>query len=169
MLSSDHCSFKTKYMKALPSFKAQEVQLHYLRPLTIELTKITSAKDASIVFHEYIDENRIDFKEFFLVMTLSKSNDILSISQIGEGNTGCVAVNNKEIFLLAMKTNASSVIICHNHPSGNLSPSASDIKLTLQLKLLAKILHIQILDHIIITKEGYTSLEDEGHLESSLI
>ena len=75
--------------------------------------------------------------------------------------SGTVA-DPKLIFAAALKACASSIILAHNHPSGNLKPSQSDIDLTRKLKDGGKLLEIQMLDHIIVTTEGYYSFADEG-------
>jgi DNA repair protein RadC len=80
------------------------------------------------------------------------------------GSTSGTTVNLKEIFQLVLKTNAVAIILCHNHPSGNLKPSNADIALTKRIKSLADVVDIAVLDHIILTSEGYYSLSDEGHL-----
>jgi DNA repair protein RadC len=120
--------------------------------------------DASRIFRESIDLRKIDLKEFFWVMLLSHSNNVLGISEIGKGNASAVIVNIKEIFQLAIRGNASSVILCHNHPSGNLNPSQADIRLTKKIQEAGQLLEISILDHIIITTEGHTSLMEKGHM-----
>lgn len=70
----------------------------------------------------------------------------------------------KLIFIAAIKSNASGIILAHNHPSGNLNPSESDKALTTRAKNSGKILEIQVLDHIIITTDGYYSFADQGNL-----
>ena len=68
------------------------------------------------------------------------------------------------LFAVALQSLATSVILSHNHPSGNLSPSQADIALTKKIKEAGEVMNITLLDHIIITKEGYTSFQDEGHM-----
>ena len=79
------------------------------------------------------------------------------------GVTGTV-VDTKIIFKAAVENYASSIIICHNHPSGNLKPSDADIKITKNIKEAGKIMEIPLADHLIITDEGYYSFADEGIL-----
>ena len=82
----------------------------------------------------------------------------------GYNNSIPLIIDPKLIFSAALKATASSVIICHNHPSGNLKPSQADIRLTQKLVKAGEILELSVLDHLIITKEGYYSLADEGLL-----
>lgn len=79
-------------------------------------------------------------------------------------STGSVAgctCDTRTVFGIALKVNASAIIIAHNHPSGNLKPSKADIKLTHQFNKAGKILELQLLDHLIITREGYYSFADQ--------
>ena len=68
----------------------------------------------------------------------------------------------KVVFQTALKSNASSILLCHNHPSGNLKPSEQDIKITKSIKEAGKLMEIALLDHLIITDEGFFSFADEG-------
>jgi DNA repair protein RadC len=141
-----------------------EVQIHYKRPLFETLKKIASSEDADAILREFIDPNRIDHKEFFWLILLDNSNYVIGLSEIGIGNTTGVCVNFKEIFQLAILCNASGIIVAHNHPSGKLAVSNSDIQVTQKLKKSAKLLDISLLDHLIITSEGFLSLSDGGIL-----
>ena len=145
-------------------YTIHEVEIHYARPIKVTLNNVKHMEDASRIFRESIDLLKIDLKEFFWVMLLNHSNNVLGISEIGKGNISTVIVNIKEIFQLAIRCNACSVILCHNHPSGNLNPSQTDIQLTKKIQEAAKLLEIQILDHIILTTEGHTSLMEKGHM-----
>lgn len=144
------------------SYKINEIRVHYNRPELSSLTKVSTSEEVVRTFRECIDQNVIDLKEFFWVMFLSRSNHVLGISEIGSGNTHAVMVNIKEIFQLALKANANSVILCHNHPSGNLNASHHDIQITKSLKAFGKMIDVQIIDHMIITSESYLSFVDNG-------
>ena len=85
-------------------------------------------------------------------------NEILKIQNITEGNTNMVAADAKNILCEVIKMQAPKIILIHNHPSGNLVPSQSDIVFTKKIKNASEILGIQMLDHIIITENGYTSI-----------
>lgn len=145
------------------SFIIQEVEIHYVRPLIASQNKIASVVEAHRVLRELVDLRKIDHKEFFWVVLLNQANMILGFSEIGKGSTNQVSVNIKEIFQLALRANASSIILAHNHPSGNLTPSDNDIKLTEKVKEAAKLLDIDVCDHIILTSSGFTSLLQDGH------
>ncbi len=86
------------------------------------------------------------------------------MSEIGVGNTAGVSVNFKEIFQLAILTNTTAIIVAHNHPSGKLEASTTDIQLTQRLKKSIGLLDMTLLDHLIITSENYLSLSDDGKM-----
>jgi len=95
---------------------------------------------------------------------LNRSNKIIKKVLISEGGiTGTVA-DPKRIFKAAIEQNATSIILCHNHPSGNIKPSDADIKLTKKLKEAGSFLDISILDHIIMGDDTFYSFADEGIL-----
>ncbi len=90
-----------------------EVEIHYRRPLTLSIGKIKESVDAFTALQSIIEKERIDLKEFFWVILLSRANRVLGISTIGMGSTKGVVVNTKEIFQLAIKTNTSSIVLAH--------------------------------------------------------
>ncbi|MCG3165597.1 MAG: hypothetical protein POELPBGB_01365 [Bacteroidia bacterium] len=141
-----------------------EIQIHYTRPVLSEMIKVVKSSDAETVFRAFIDENRMDYKEVFLVMLLSQAQHVLGVSEISVGSTVGTGVNTKEIFQLALMANATNVILCHNHPSGNLTPSSQDISLTTSLHTFGKMIGVSIVDHLIITSESYYSMADNGQV-----
>lgn len=151
-------------LPSLESFIPQEVEIHYKRPLFDTMKYIKCSKDAETILREFIDANRIDLKEFFFVMLLTNAFQLLGISKVASGSTQGVQINTKEIFQLALKANASAILVCHNHPSGTLKISYADKKQTKKLQTLAKLLDITLADHIIITSESYISFADKGIL-----
>ncbi len=140
------------------------VELHYKRPHIDSMTKISRSQDVSELLRQHINLNQIDYKEFFWVILLSNSNHVLGLSQISVGSTNATFVNLKEVYQLALLSSAVGVIISHNHPSGTLKPSDSDIKLTKKIKKGLDILDLKLLDHLILTSEDYYSFSDEGML-----
>ena len=97
-------------------------------------------------------------------MLLNNSSRVLAFSEINSGKTDLVVVNIKEILQMALLTNASSIIIFHNHPSGKLQISETDNNLTRIVKEAVKNIGLSLLDHIIITSESYMSFADESKL-----
>ena len=101
-------------------------------------------------------------KEVFVVVYLNRANKIIQYEIISEGGmTGTVA-DPRIILKKALDHRAVSIILCHNHPSGNLFPSKADEQLTAKIKVAASYLDIQVMDHIIVSEEGYYSFADEG-------
>ena len=100
----------------------------------------------------------------FAVIFLNQANKILHYEIVSEGGiTGTVA-DPRIILKKALEYNAVNIIVSHNHPSGNLSPSKADKELTQKLKQAAQLLELKVIDHIIISNEGYYSFADEGIL-----
>jgi DNA repair protein RadC len=100
--------------------------------------------------------------EVFGVVFLNRANGIIHFEIISEGGiTGTVA-DPRIILKKAIQEDALSIILCHNHPSGSLKPSRQDVDLTLKIKEAARYLDISVVDHIIVSQEGYVSLADEG-------
>ena len=106
----------------------------------------------------------IDYRESFAILLLSRSMKILGLSWISLGGTSGTVVDSKIIFQTALKASASALILCHNHPSGNLTPSDADLKITTKIKNGAKLLDIDVPDHLILTSESYLSMADEGYM-----
>ncbi|WP_317168263.1 JAB domain-containing protein [Pontibacter pamirensis] len=102
--------------------------------------------------------------EQFKVMLLNRANKVLGIYETSTGGVAGTVADPKLIFVAALKACASSIVLCHNHPSGNLKPSAADLQLTKKIKQGGELLDIAVLDHIILTSESYYSLADEGLL-----
>ena len=154
---------KTKLLRSLSGISTfNEVQIHYERPIFNTKRVVKCSEDSERILRDFLDNKRIDYKEFFWVLLLTNANQILGISEIGIGNTTGVTVNVKEIYQLALLSNASAVVVAHNHPSGKLKPSTADKDLTQKLKEAFKLLDITLLDHLILTSEGFSSFSDSG-------
>jgi len=123
--------------------------------------KISSPKDCANILKKFIGDYD---REAVVVMALDTKNKINSITVASLGSLNSSIVHPREIFKTAILSNASSIIIGHNHPSGNDLPSKEDISVTLRIKESGKILGIDLLDHIIIGDDKYTSLKEKGML-----
>lgn len=149
-------------MRSLKSTVA-EITLSYYPEMNISQSpRIQRSEDAERLFRQNWDDAQIGLLEEFKVMLLNRSNRLLGISSISKGGVSGTVADPKIIFALALKGVASGIIVAHNHPSGNLKPSQADIKLTRKLQDAGKLLDIMLLDHLILTPDGYTSLSDEG-------
>ncbi len=102
-------------------------------------------------------------KENFSVLCLDVRNRVIDVEVVSTGNLTSSIVHPRETFFTAIKKNAASIIVFHNHPSGDPEPSEDDIKITKKLYEAGKILSIELIDHIIVTKSDYVSMKDRGY------
>lgn len=124
-----------------------------------EKEKITSSRDAFDILYPKMADFR--YEEFWILL-LNRANKVIGTERISEGGlTGTVA-DPRKIFSVAIKADATSVILCHNHPSGNLRPSQADTDLTKKMKEAGRLLEITVFDHLIIGDGNYFSFADEG-------
>lgn len=103
-------------------------------------------------------------EEHCYMIALNSSCKVLGVFFVSKGTVNASLVSSREVFLRAMLIGAVQIILCHNHPSGNITPSDSDIKLTKQMKEAGELLNILLVDHIIIGKGNYLSLKRAGLL-----
>jgi len=101
-------------------------------------------------------------QESLRVLLLNTRNQVLSVSEVYRGNVNTAVIRAAEVFQDAVKENCPSVIVVHNHPSGDPTPSTDDINVTSQLQQAAKLLDIELLDHIVIAQSGFVSLKELG-------
>jgi DNA repair protein RadC len=123
------------------------------------VTKVSSSRDAYNMLRPVLSDLR--HEEFWLLL-LDRANKVIKKLQLSKGGVAGTVVDPKLVFKLAVDHLASGIIMFHNHPSGNLKPSDSDLKLTKRLKSSGELLEIAVLDHIIITNTGFFSFVDEG-------
>ncbi len=105
-------------------------------------------------------------QEHFFVLTLNGANETINIHTVSVGLVNRTVVHPREVFRRAVADNACSVILAHNHPSGNLQPSSEDLEVTRRLTEAGAILGIPVLDHLIVSVRGYLSLQQEGEMVS---
>jgi DNA repair protein RadC len=143
-----------------------EVKLIYRTKVKAsERPQVKSSKDAFEIFMESWDLDTIEHTEEFKLMLLNRSNKVLGISSLSKGGTTGTVVDVKLLLQYTIKVNANAIILCHNHPSGNLQPSEADMAITRKVKEAVTLMDIQLLDHLIIVPEGrYYSFGDEGIL-----
>lgn len=139
-----------------------EIQVNYTSKVKkSEMVIVINSKDALKCFR-HIWSERISYVEESYILLLNRANKVLGWVKLSSGGTTATVVDQKMIFQTALKTNACSVILAHNHPSGNLKPSETDIKLTREISATGRILGIPLIDHLILTDESYYSFADEG-------
>lgn len=130
-----------------------------------ERPKVTTSHDAFNLLKQNWDENKIEFVEQFKVLFLNRANKVLGIFELSTGGVSGTVADPKLVFTAALKLNACNIILCHNHPSGNIKPSRADEQLTQKIKEAGKYLDLPVIDHLIISSEdGYYSFADEGLL-----
>lgn len=120
--------------------------------------KITTPQDVAEIFIPIL---RDEVKEHFIVICLNTANKIIKFEKISTGNLNSSVVHPREIFKVALDNSAKSIILLHNHPSGNPEPSNEDIGITKKMVESGKILDIPVFDHIIIAGEKFTSLVEK--------
>jgi len=143
--------------------KISEISVSYSNSNQKKL-KVKNSKESYKMLLNSWDKNIIELQEEFKVLLLNRSNSILGVYSMSKGGVAGTVVDPKLVFSVALKCNASSIIVCHNHPSGNLVPSEADKNLTQKLKIAGQYLDITLLDHLIITKESFYSFADSGLL-----
>jgi DNA repair protein RadC len=150
--------------KKLPS-KVNEVYLVYKsRTKAKDRPQIKDSQDAHLILRENWSD-QIEMQEEFNVILLDRSNKVLALSRMFKGGTNATVVDLKLVFATAIKGRADSIILAHNHPSGNLKPSTRDVELTKQFKAAGDLLEIKVLDHLILSPDGgYYSFADECNM-----
>lgn len=138
-----------------------EINVVY-QPNLFSRVKVTSSSSAYEVIMEDWDLDTISLFEEFKVLLLNRANYTLGVYTVSKGGLSATVVDVRLIMAVALKSAASSMILVHNHPSGNLQPSEADKTITKKIVDAGKLLDIQILDHLIVTREGYYSFTDEG-------
>jgi DNA repair protein RadC len=159
---SQLCNFKgIGEAKAVTIIAAMELARRRRSEEVIELTKITSSKIIFEIMQPIIGE--LPHEEFW-VLYLNNANKVIAKNQLSKGGMTGTVVDVRIIFKSALESGAVGILLCHNHPSGNLKPSEADIQITKKVKTAGKSLDINVLDHLIITQNGYYSFADEGIL-----
>ncbi len=126
-------------------------------------SKITSSKDAFDYFHPLL--NDLNHEEFW-IMVLNRRNIIQDTFMVSQGGISGTVIDVRLIMKKALEKLASSLILCHNHPSGTMQASDADLKITKKIVAAAKIMEISVLDHIIIGQNQFFSFADEGILNN---
>ena len=143
--------------------RVQIVSIQQVREksLMVEQKSISSPEIAAEIFQTFLGE--ID-REAFIMGCLDMKNQINALNLVSIGTLNATLVQPREVFKAAILSNAASIILCHNHPSGNRQPSHEDINTTKTLKEAGKILGIPVLDHIILGYNSFFSFKEEGML-----
>jgi DNA repair protein RadC len=124
--------------------------------------RVSGSKDAAAAFRSIWPA--YEHIEFIYMLMLNRQNQVLGCHQISKGGMTGTVVDVRVVFQVALKSCATSIILGHNHPSGNLDPSDADKKITRQLKEAGALLEIPVIDHLILTSDRFLSMADEGIL-----
>lgn len=149
--------------------EAKATQLMALSELSKRFKSFRSGEEIKITepqnVAEYIMEDMRHLKkEYLKIIMLNTKNVVIKVTDVSMGSLNSSIVHPREVFVEAIKCSSASIIICHNHPSGDPTPSKEDINITSRLKECGKLLGIEVLDHIIIGNGIYISLKEKGFL-----
>ena len=147
--------------KALIIIAALELGRRRTEAEVLVKEKIVSSRDAFTILRSTIGD--LPYEEFWIIL-LNKANRVIRKCSVSEGGVSGTVVDPKKIFKIALDHHASSIILGHNHPSGNIQPSEADQKITRKIKEAGTMLDVAVLDHLIIGDDRYYSLADEGTL-----
>lgn len=148
----------------MKSYKIPTIKLSYVSDVTVDVQIAKNSADAAKMFRASFEPGEIEMQEYFKVVYLSRSHKALGIHTLSMGGSDATVVDMKILFSGALLAKASGIIVCHNHPSGQLRPSAQDDSLTKRIGECAKMLEIKLLDHIILAADSYYSYSDEGKI-----
>jgi DNA repair protein RadC len=145
--------------KAITLLAAMELGRRRSGMHRVEKMPVKSSETVFNLFHPLMGD--LEHEEFWLLM-LNRANRVLGRYKVSQGGLSGTVIDTRIILKKALDNLASSIIVCHNHPSGNMQPSDSDVKITGKLKKAAEMLEIKLLDHVIIADKSYFSFADEG-------
>lgn len=135
------------------------IKMEKVKSMLVENKQISLPDDVFRIVNKYLDGAD---REHLVLLTLDIKNKITSINTVSIGSIDTSIVHPREVFKTAILSNASSIILAHNHPSGDVTPSKEDINITHRIKECGKILGIELLDHLIIGDDNYSSLKEKG-------
>jgi DNA repair protein RadC len=146
--------------------QVREVEITYKNhPDLLQRPQLGDVTNAVNILRGVVDmQKNIDYKEVFYAMYLNQNGRVLSVGKVAEGTVKCCQVNIRQILQSALLQNATGLLICHNHPSGDTEPSRDDKQMTALIKDAARLLDIQLLDSLIISSFNYFSFAENGLL-----
>lgn len=144
-------------MKTINQFQLKKIQSEFPKQ------KITTSKDAYIFISRFYDGD-IDIFESSFILMMNQSNTTIGFAKISQGGITGTVVDIRIIAKYAIESLSTSIILAHNHPSGNLNPSEADRILTDRVKKGLAILDIRLFDHLILASDSYYSFADQGEI-----
>lgn len=153
----------TKYKTRLTEDKkvTLEKEVSVNRPNLSEI--IRSPEDVYILAKDFIRLHE-ESEEYLYMACLNTKNKVTSVFELSHGNVNSSIVGIRKMFQKALLANAVSIIVMHNHPSGDCSPSREDVNITKKMKEAGDLIGIEVLDHIIVGENNYCSLKEKGHI-----
>ena len=139
-------------------------QIYIIMESQYKVCEVKLAENAYKILLSVFDSETIQYKEFFKVILMNRANKVLGVCHISEGGLNETSADIRIIMQAAILGNASAIILAHNHPSGNIQPSMQDDQVTKRVKEIAKLIGINLLDHLIITDETYYSYSENGRI-----
>lgn len=130
---------------------------------TFENRKITTSEESANFIRQFYSDD-IEIFESSFILLLNRNNVTIGYAKISQGGVAGTVIDTKIVAKYVVDSLASSVILCHNHPSGSLNPSEADISITRKTNEVLRLLDSVLLDHIILTKDSYYSFSDNGKL-----
>lgn len=140
-----------------------EIELKY-KTGDVKKMQIKDSRTAYEAFKLFYDMDTVELMETFIVIFLNRANNTIGWMKVSQGGITGTVVDPRLILGTALKCAATGMILSHNHPSGNIQPSDSDISLTRKIKEACTIMEISLIDHIIYTEKNYYSFADEGRI-----
>jgi DNA repair protein RadC len=153
----DFAAVETIYRRSIRTVKLK-ISLDYIRSRDMELQTISNPDDVYTIL-QAVFATLDDDQEHLVLLILNVANDVIGYKVIASGGQDAARIDSKVIFRNALLLGAVNIIIAHNHPSGNLEPSKQDLALTRKVAEGARLLDIELLDHVILSMRGYISLK----------
>ena len=123
---------------------------------------IANSSSCETYLRQIWNKDTLELREEFIVLCLNSAHQVLGWINVASGGLSATAIDPRIIFGVALQTASAAIIVAHNHPSGSLKPSRQDIAITQQLRTAGELLAINVLDHLIITRDGFFSFADSG-------
>jgi DNA repair protein RadC len=153
-------------MKEVTKNVVREISISYKpKKNSTEPPKISRSEDAYRHLITFFDKDTVGIQEQFVVMFLDHGNHVIGVFHASKGGITSTVIDSRLILSIALKALATKIIISHNHPSGNLTPSTADLAITQKLMDATRLLDISLLDHLIVSStDKYLSFADEAYL-----
>lgn len=143
---------------------APEVKVRITRGKKVASAKITSASSSVDILKKFISRSKVQTQEFAVAIFVNNNGNVLGVYQFGQGGYTATVMDYRLLMAAALKLGAVGIILAHNHPSGSLTPSDADKGITREIVKVANFHNMKVLDHIIITLDGYYSFAENGIL-----